>query len=254
MFAEERLKAIEKEVLREGKVKVKELAEKYNVSKATIRRDLTELETLGILMRTHGGAVPQNHTKTELTYMEKEDKYLSEKERIGKFAALFIKEGDTVALDSGTTTYQIAKAIDIENITIITNSIKIANLLSRRNKIDIILTGGQLRQSTLALVGPVAEESLNHFNIDKAFLGANGMSPEDGFTTPNLIEANIKKTFIKKSETVFFVCDQSKLFRKSFAAIASISEVDALIIDYIEETIAKDFEKKGMKVLSVPVD
>jgi len=252
MFAEERLKAIEKEVLREGKVKVKELAEKYNVSKATIRRDLTELETIGILKRTHGGAVPQNHTKTELTYIEKEDQYLREKEKIGKFAALFIKEGDTVALDSGTTTYQIAKAIDIENITIVTNSIKIANLLSKNSKINVILTGGHLRQSTLALVGPVAEESLNHFNIDKAFLGANGVTAKDGFTTPNLIEANIKKTFIKKSEKVFFVCDHSKLFKKSFANIANISEVDGLIMDYIDAIDRKDFEKKGMKVLSVP--
>ena len=252
MFAEERLEAIEKEVLREGKVKVNELAKKFNVSKATIRRDLTELETIGILKRTHGGAVPQSHTKTELSYLEKEDQLLHEKEKIGKYAAVFIKAGDTIALDSGTTTIQIAKSIDVEDITIITNSIKIANLLSKKKKIEVILTGGLLRQNTLALVGPLAEESVNHFNIDKAFLGANGMTPDKGFTTPNIVEANIKKTFIKNSERVFFVCDHSKLYKKSFAKIAKVSEVDGLITDRIDETTQKEFEKKGLKVLLIP--
>jgi len=252
MFAEERLKAIEREVLREGKVKVNDLANKFNVSKATIRRDLTELETIGLLKRTHGGAVPQSHTKTELSYLEKEDQFLSEKEKIGKYAALFIKEGDTIALDSGTTTIQIAKAIDVENITILTNSIKIANLLSKKNKIEVMLTGGQLRQNTLALVGPLAEESVKHFNIDKAFIGANGMTPGEGFTTPNIIEANIKKIFIKHSEKVFFVCDHSKMFKKSFAKIADASEVDGLITDNIDEASQKEFEKRGTKVLVIP--
>jgi len=252
MFAEERLKAIEKEVLRQGNVKVNELANKFDVSKATIRRDLTELETMGILKRTHGGAVPQSHTKTELTYLEKEDQFLIEKEKIGKFAAIFIKEGDTIALDSGTTTIQIAKAIDVQNIIIITNSIKIANLLSKKDKIEVVLTGGQLRQNTLALVGPLAEALVNDFNIDKAFLGANGMTPDEGFTTPNLVEANIKKTFIKNSEKVFFVCDHSKLFIKSFAKIARPFEVDGVITDDIDENSLRKFEKNGTKVLIVP--
>ncbi|HKL42428.1 MAG TPA: DeoR/GlpR family DNA-binding transcription regulator [Clostridia bacterium] len=252
MFAEERLEAIENEVLRKGKVKVNDLAKKFNVSKATIRRDLTELETIGILKRTHGGAVPQSHTKTELSYLEKEDQLLNEKEKIGKYAAVFIKAGDTIALDSGTTTIQIAKSIDVEDITIITNSIKIANLLSKKNKIEVILTGGLLRQNTLALVGPLAEESVNHFNIDKAFLGANGITPDGGFTTPNIVEANIKKTFIKNSERVFFVCDHSKVYKKSFAKIAQMSEVDGLIIDRINEVTLKEFEKKGLNVLLIP--
>lgn len=252
MFAEERLEAIQKEVLREGKVKVNELANKFNVSKATIRRDLTELETIGILKRTHGGAVPQSHTKTELSYLEKEDQLLDEKEKIGKYAAVFIKAGDTIALDSGTTTIQIAKSIDVEDITIITNSIKIANLLSKKKKIEVILTGGLLRQNTLALVGPLAEETVNHFNIDKAFLGANGMTPDEGFTTPNIVEANIKKTFIKNSERVFFVCDHSKLYIKSFAKIAKVSEVDGLITDKIDEATHKAFERNGGKVLLIP--
>src|SRR6056297_636435 len=252
MFAEERLEAIENEVLRKGKVKVNDLAKKFNVSKATIRRDLTELETIGILKRTHGGAVPQSHTKTELSYLEKEDQLLNEKEQIGKYAAVFIKAGDTIALDSGTTTIQIAKSIDVEDITIITNSIKIANLLSKKKNIEVILTGGLLRQNTLALVGPLAEESVNHFNIDKAFLGANGITPDGGFTTPNIVEANIKKTFIKNSERVFFVCDHSKLYKKSFAKIAQMSEVDGLIIDRINEVTLKEFEKKGLNVLLIP--
>jgi DeoR family fructose operon transcriptional repressor len=252
MFAEERLEAIEKEAVKEGKVKVNELAEKFNVSKATIRRDLTELETIGILKRTHGGAVPQNHTKTELSYLEKEDQFLNEKEKIGKYAAIFIKAGDTVALDSGTTTIQIAKAIDVENITIITNSIKIANLLSKKDNIEVILTGGLLRQNTLALVGPLAEEAVNHFNIDKAFLGANGMTPDEGFTTPNIVEANIKRSFIKHSEKVFFVCDHSKLNIKSFAKIAKSSEVDGLITDKIDVKSMNAFERNGTKVLIIP--
>lgn len=248
MFAEERKNKIEKEINREGKVKVAELAKKYSVSKATIRRDLTELEALGIVKRTHGGAVAPLHTKAEPTYFEKEDQFAEEKEILGKFAALFIKKGDTVALDSGTTTLQIAKYIDVKDITVITNSIMIARLLTKKEGIEVILTGGDLRPETLALVGPLAEKSLENFNIDKVFLGANGVSEKSGFTTPNVIEASIKKKFIEQSKKVIFVCDASKIGRTSFVKIADLASVDVLIIEKIKESIKKTYENKGLNV------
>lgn len=249
MFAEERKNKIEERINELGKVTVNTLAKKYNVSKATIRRDLSDLEALGILRRTHGGAVKPLHTKSEPTFNEKADKYFEEKKSIGKYAALFIKDGDTIALDSGTTTLQIAKNIKSQNITVITNSIIIAKVLSDKDSIDLIVIGGDLRKQTLALVGPIAENNLKNFNIDKVFIGANGITVKEGFTTPDYTEANIKKVFMNRSEKIIFVSDDSKFGKKSFVKIASINKADVLITNNINQELKNDFENNDIKIL-----
>ncbi|MGM0379852.1 MAG: DeoR/GlpR family DNA-binding transcription regulator [Bacillota bacterium] len=249
MFAEERKNKIEERINKLGKVTVNKLAKKYNVSKATIRRDLSDLEALGILRRTHGGAVKPLHTKSEPTFNEKSDRYFEEKKSIGQYASLFIKDGDTIALDSGTTTLQIAKNISSNNITVITNSIIIARVLSDNENINLIVIGGDLRKQTLALVGPIAENNLKNFNIDKVFLGANGITIEEGFTTPDYTEANIKKVFMERSEKVIFVSDNSKFGKKSFVKISSIKNADVLITDNIDQKLKNDYEKNDIKIL-----
>src|SRR5690554_3221624 len=189
MFAEERRLKIAEMINRGDSVKVAPLAKEFNVSESTIRRDLNQLEKFGLIMRTHGGAVSTEINKLEATFVEKQDKYSEEKETIGKIAAQQIKDGDTVILDSGTTTWYLSKFINAKNITIITNSIALANELSNREDIQLINTGGIIRSNTKAQVGSITEKAIRQFRVDKAFLGANGISLKSGITTPTLQEA-----------------------------------------------------------------
>ncbi len=131
MFATERKRAILDLLEKQGKVKVIELSETFDVSEPTIRRDIKELDEKGMLIRTHGGAIAREEGEHEPSFHEKQDKYFKEKESIGKLAAGLVNEGDTILLDSGTTTLQIAKELMVKNITVVTNSLDIAYELEK---------------------------------------------------------------------------------------------------------------------------
>ncbi|RKD32078.1 DeoR/GlpR family DNA-binding transcription regulator [Thermohalobacter berrensis] len=231
MFAEERKIKILDRLDKQGKVRVKELSKLYNVSEATIRRDLQELEERGMIKRTHGGAVLTEHTKFEPTFLEKEDKFHEEKEAIGKLAASLIEDGDTIAIDSGTTTLEIAKNIKAKNLTIVTNSLDIAYEIGKRSDIEVVITGGMMRWKTRAMVGPIADNTIKNLRVDKVFLGTNGICIKKGITTPNLIEAQTKRALLKIASQAIVVCDHTKFNQVSFAKIADINEVDIIITD-----------------------
>lgn len=250
MFSEERqIKIIE--LLREkSSIKVNELSNIFNVSESTIRRDLQEMEEKGLLNRTHGGAVSIEKTIFEPSFKEKEDKRHIEKLYIGKIAAAMIEDGDTIILDSGTTTLQLAKYIKAKNITVITNSIDIASELSNRSDIELIVTGGVFRITTRALVGPITEEVLKNFKVDKAFIGANGLSVEEGITTPNISEAHIKREMMKSASKVILVADSSKFNQVSFAVISPVTAIDLIITNSdLNENVVKEYKDIGIEII-----
>lgn len=250
MFEEERLNKIAEYVQNRSRASVLELCSSFHVSESTVRRDLTELENRNLLKRTHGGAVSLQSVSFEPTYSEKEDKYRDEKALIAKKAAEFIKDGDSLLIDSGTTTlYLSSELLKFHNLTVVTNSINLVQKLSSMPGIEIISTGGALRENTMAFVGPLAESSLNHLHVDKAFIATNGLDAEEGLTTPNIVEASIKQKMISIADQVFILADHSKIGCVSFAKFGDLSDVDACITSSdISDELKMQFEKKDIKL------
>lgn len=250
MFAEERQKNISLILNNNGSIKVNELSEYFNVSEATIRRDLQEMEEKRLLKRTHGGAVRVDITNFEPSFLDKKDERQDEKLAIAKAAASMIKDGDTIILDSGTTTLQIAKNITARNVTVITNSIDIAEELSNNKDLEIIVTGGTLRFKTRAMVGHICEKTFSYFRVDKAFIGANGISSVEGITTPNFTEAQTKKAMINAANKVIVVADSSKIQNVCLSVICPISDVTSIITSgSMPQEIEGEFRDKGIDVI-----
>lgn len=255
IFSEERHQLILDMLSKKLSIKVTELSNLLNVSESTIRRDLQEMEEAGLLSRTHGGAVSFSVTNFEASYKEKEASNQEEKILIGKAAAGMIKDGDTIVIDSGTTTLEIAKNITAKNISVITNSIDIASILCQKENIELILTGGSLRINTRAMVGHITEEVLKNFRVDKAFIGANGISPKAGISTPNYTEAQTKKAMIDIANNVIVVVDSTKFNKVSLSVIAPVRDITTIITSSnVDKEILKEYEGMDIELIIADKD
>ncbi|MGB9781237.1 DeoR/GlpR family DNA-binding transcription regulator [Caldanaerobacter sp.] len=255
MFGEERRLKIAEIISKDKSISVAELSKLFNVSESTIRRDLHVLEEKGFIQRTHGGAILKTGTHYEPAFFEKEEVELEAKRKIGKIAASLIEEGDTILLDSGTTTLEIARNLKNMRLTVVTNSPLIAIELSKYEDIEIIVTGGIQRWRTRALVGPIAEMVIRQFKVDKAFIGTNAISFEDGLMTPDLIEANTKKTMIEVASEVYVVADHTKFGKKSFVKFADLKDITAIITDdEIDYEVIKKYEQANVEILNFERD
>jgi DeoR family fructose operon transcriptional repressor len=230
MFAEERKQRILAALQRDPSVRVDELGRVLRASPASIRRDLAELERAGLLRRTHGGAIGANVTALEPSLAQKEDQYQAEKLAIARVAASFVRDGDTICLDSGSTTRQLARELRHRRITVVTNALNIAWELAA-SECEVVLTGGHLRRGILSQVGPIAEQALHGLHVDKLFLAANGIDLTKGVTTPNLIEARTKQAMMKAASEVLLLVDRSKFGRVTFAKICPVDAIHQLITD-----------------------
>jgi DeoR family transcriptional regulator, fructose operon transcriptional repressor len=230
MFAEERKQRILGAIQRDRSVRVDELGRVLRASPASIRRDLAELERAGLLRRTHGGAIGANVTALEPSLAQKEDQYQAEKLAIARVAASFVRDGDTICLDSGSTTRQLARELRHRRITVVTNALNIAWELAA-SECEVVLTGGHLRRGILSQVGPIAEQALKGLHVDKLFLAANGVDLTKGVTTPNLIEAQTKQAMVKAASEVLLLVDRSKFGRVTFARICPLDSIHQLITD-----------------------
>lgn len=204
------------------------------VCEVTIRKDLNKLDEMGLLKRTHGGAIAIVNVQFEPSLLERECKNLSIKSRIGKLAADLIENNEAIILDSGTTTYQIAKNIkckNFTNLTVITNSIPIAYELMNCSGIHLIVLGGECRGLTGALVGSFAEGILKNLYADKVFLGANGLSLERGLTAPNPTEANTKMMMARSAKRRIGVLDHTKIEQEYLVSFCPLSDLDTLVIN-----------------------
>ncbi|WP_248929601.1 DeoR/GlpR family DNA-binding transcription regulator [Paenibacillus hamazuiensis] len=250
LFEEERQQKIADYVQSKERASVQELAQLFGVSESTVRRDLKILEEANQLRRTHGGAVALLSDNSEPSFVEKEDRYRAQKEAIAKEAAALIQEGDTLVLDSGTTTYYLAKQLKaFKQLTVVTNSVMVAQELAAQKGIDLVLTGGTLRHETLAMVGPLTEKALESVFVDKAFVAINGIDPAIGLTTPNMLEASAKKCIYRCAKQVILLADHSKFGRVSFAKVADLSDIDHCITDDgISDSALKVLEEAGIEV------
>ena len=253
MFTHERQKKI-KEILHSKKsISVPELSGQLDVSESTIRRDLHVLEQNKLIQRTHGGAINIDSVRFEPSLSEKEVQFRDEKSRVAKQAVKMIREGDTIALDGGTTTLEIARNLpNMSNLTVVTNSVKIIAELANLPDVSVVVTGGNLRRMNMTLIGPISNRTLKKLHIDKLFTGTIGLTYEEGLTTTDVIEAETKRSMIKKAKEVIVVADYSKIGKLAFVNVASINSIDKLITNAgISKMLIKKFQKKGIEVIAV---
>lgn len=216
-----------------GQVFVHELSEAFGVSEVTIRNDLELFESKGLLIRSRGGAmINETNVSMDFQLSEKDKMNHKEKIRIGKKAAELINTGETIILDSGTTTMEIAKNLNSnKSLNVITNALNIANELLKYPNINIIVPGGTLRKNSHSLVGPLAEKSMRNFYVDKLFLGVDGFDITEGAFTPNIEEASLNQVMIEITKEVILVADSSKFRRRSLAFICPTKKIDVVITD-----------------------
>ncbi|WP_438448696.1 DeoR/GlpR family DNA-binding transcription regulator [Gorillibacterium sp. sgz5001074] len=250
LFEEERKLKIRDYVQTHERASVQELAAAFQVSESTVRRDLKDLEDSKQLKRTHGGAVAVLSDNTEPPFNEKEDRLRKQKEAIARAAAAMVREGDSILLDAGSTTYYLAKELKaFKKLTVVTNSIVAAQELSSQPHIDLLLTGGTLRHETLAMVGPVAEKTLGMVRVDKVFLAINGLDSDAGLTTPSMSEAEMKRLMIRAGKQVILLADHSKYGKVSFARVAGLEEIHQIITDSgIPALAAGELEAAGIQL------
>lgn len=253
MLNEERRRAILDIINHEGRVLVQSLAPKFGASQVTIRKDLEILHSQGLVYRTHGGALPvRSGALLDPSLREKEKLHRKEKQKIGAAAARLVKEGESVVLDSGTTTTGVARALrDFRRLTVITNAVNIAADLAGTD-VEVILTGGILRENSFSLVGPLAEDTLRHLSADILFLGVDGFDVHFGLTTPNMLEAKVNRVMVEIARRTVAVCDSSKFGRRSLALIAPPSAVQQTITDRrIPKSDLHGLEEAGIDVILV---
>ncbi len=222
------------ELEKHGQVSVNDLSESLGVSSVTIRNDLEQLEKKNMLLRARGGAmkISQNHVGLDYPLSDKQKKHLTEKKEIGKKAVELIEDGNTIILDSGSTTFEVAKNLGkFEELTVITNAINVANLLAEYKNINVIVPGGTLRKNSMSLVGILAEKGFQNYFCDQLFLGVDGFDTNYGISTPNIEEAHLNQIMIGMSKKVIVVADSSKFNHRGFAFIAPVTKIHTLITD-----------------------
>ncbi|MBG0832812.1 DeoR/GlpR transcriptional regulator [Planomonospora sp. ID67723] len=234
MLAQQRQQAILERVRSSGGVRVADLVRELGVSDMTIRRDLEVLSERGLLEKVHGGATAAGPGSTEEPgFAAKSARQQPEKEAIARQAALLVRPGTAIALSAGTTTWTLAHlVVDVPELTVITNSIRIADVFHRSPRADrtVVLTGG-VRTPSDALVGPVAVAAIRGLHVDTLFLGVHGMSARAGFTTPNLLEAETNRELVASAHRLVVPADHSKWDTVGISTIAALSEAHVVISD-----------------------
>jgi DeoR family fructose operon transcriptional repressor len=233
MLKNQRLELIRKMVKNKKIVRVDELVEVLKASESTVRRDLDELEKEGFLKRIHGGVQYINKIKNEAIIATKLEENSIEKEKIAAKASQLIDDGDCIFLDAGSTTYNMIPHLQNRNITVITNGLTHIDRLIDYN-IDSYIVGGHIKPTTKAILGEETIEYINKYYFDKAFIGVNGLSFENGYSTPDVKEAAVKKTVISRSKDCFFLADSSKFDKSYFVKVAELDE-GVLITDKLSE-------------------
>jgi len=231
-------------------VRVTELSRIFSVTEETIRRDLEKLEREQQLVRTHGGAVCIHEEQNEVSYLEREIRNAEEKKSIAAEAVKHIEPGDQIVLDASSTAWYLAKELPDIPIIVLTNSIKAAIELNKKEQIKVISTGGILLSPSLSYVGPLAERSLGMYHVNKAFLSCIGVHLERGLSDSNESQALVKKKMIEIADETFLMVDSSKFGVRAFSQITSLYDIDTIITDSkIHEVTKKQIEEKVRRVI-----
>jgi len=235
-------------------VVIGELAEQFDVSEMTIRRDLEELESKGFARRVRGGAIATVSRGYEPPWATRATEAREAKQRIAEAAAGYIEFGETAILDVGTTTLALARCLRGRGgLTIVTPSLQAAVELGGDPNARVIMTGGIVRPGELSLVGSLAEDTFSHFNCDVLFLGVGGIDAEKGLTEYNLDDTRVKRVAMRAAGRTVALADRSKLGRVCLAMIGSLSEIDVLITDAApDHPLLPAARDAGVEVVSVP--
>lgn len=233
-----------------GIVQVGALATSLKVSEMTIRRDLSDLEREGILKRTHGGAVQEVSRSFEPSFDLRKTVHQSEKQKIAVWASLHVEEGDTIAIDSGTTAIELAKQLlGFRNLTIVTPSLHVAILFLEHPSIEPILSGGRVRKSEGSLVGEITWATFSNLFFDKFFMSSGCLSASAGFTEYNTDDAAIKKMIISHSKETIALIDSSKFGRIAFSQVCPNEDVKRLVTEKEpDQKLKKALLKSGVKI------
>ncbi|MEG1890641.1 MAG: DeoR/GlpR family DNA-binding transcription regulator [Clostridia bacterium] len=234
-------------------VTVAELSKQFDISEVSVRKLLAAMERDGLIKRTWGGAASAFGSLRELSFNEKLPKNLEAKQAIAKVAYDCINDGEAIFLDNGTTTLELAKLIAVgpkRNIMICTNTINIAMELAKAEDIPVMIAGGQLRHSIMSCVGPMCTSALDQLVFDKCFTSCNRFSLEHGLSTPNIMEAEIKRKIIAVSKKSILLVDFSKYGVDALVVIAPVTGVDTIITDgKIPLPIAHQLRSMGVELM-----
>lgn len=253
LFLEERRLEILKLVKERGRVSVSDLSDQLGVSGATIRGDLKALADNDLIIRTHGGAVPHKVGFNELSLALRRQRQIREKSLIGKSAAAMITDGDAIFLDSSSTTLAIARHLrNHRHLTILTNSLVIAQDMLDAPGVTIVMPGGQVRPDTASLIKPADLGLLERINIQKGFFGAHGVTVSDGFTDVSLEEAEFKRMLIAECREVIVVLDSTKWGKVGLSSFAQLKDVQlAVTDDRAPREVINEVRKLGTEVILV---
>jgi DeoR family transcriptional regulator of aga operon len=233
LYLEERRQEVLNRVKNAGRISVSQLSREFGVSEVTIRGDLQALADRRLIVRTHGGAVPADGGLYELTLSMRRQSQVQAKSRIGEAAAAMILNGDAIILDSSSTALAIAQHLkNHRHLTIITNSLAVAQEMLTAPGVTTVLTGGRLRCETASLVGSDFPEMLNKFNIQKGFFGAHGITAADGLTDVNADEAETKRSLVDICRKVIAVLDTTKWGKVGLVSFARPDEIGIVISDH----------------------
>lgn len=257
MFADQRRNLIIELLTEKGVVTVNDLTSLLNISAATIRSDLNQMEKQGLLIRTHGGAmlkVGETDKETDLlekTYEIREKKFRAEKQRIGYSALKYIQEGQCVLLDASTTCFELAKYLSESKmkLTVVTSGIATAAMLKENPYLTVIIIGGIVRNSSNSVEGLLGEELLRKINIDLLFTSAHAFNTRDGLSDFSLYEVELKKIMVSVANKVIALLDHSKVNKSSIATFARPDEIDLFITDKeVSEEIRNNFTAKNIEI------
>lgn len=244
----------------EGLLTVTELGQRFDVSEMTIRRDLLELETAGLVRRVHGGATRLLGRAYEPPFRMRQASALATKQALAKAAAAMIAEGDAIGLDVGSTVLEmVPEFVDVDNLTVVTASLRVAQRVAELHALEhsvrLIVTGGVTRADELSLTGQSAIEYYRSIRLDKAFISVGGISDDGTATEFNLEDAEVKRALIQASQEVVVLADSSKFGQTGFAHVTDLRRVSCLITDSgIDEATKRSLTAAGVNVKIVEVE
>ena len=248
----ERQKQILSLLSQQGRLSVAEIVSQFSISEATARRDLETLSSQGKAQRVHGGVIAIEQAPPELPILEREIEQSDEKALIGRAAAKLVRNGETLFLGSGTTVLEIARNIrDHKNLTVITNSLPVLNILAGQKEITVVSLGGMLRDSELSFIGHITEQALVEIRADKVFMGTRGVSLEHGLTNDYLQETLTDRAILKCGREVIIVADHTKVNRVATVLLAPLNSIHMFVTDSkADKKFVQALKRQGVQVVT----
>jgi DeoR/GlpR family transcriptional regulator of sugar metabolism len=253
LYLEERRQEILKQINQQGRVSVTELGQQFGVSEVTIRSDLQALAERNLVVRTHGGAVPTTRGLYDLSLALRRQRQVQEKDRIGEAGAALVADGDAIFLDSSSTALAIAQRLKHHrHLTIITNSLAVAQEMLEAPGVTVVTSGGTLRRDTASLVGTDGLDMLRKYNVQKGFFGAHGINIPEGLTDVSADEAEVKRPLVVMCRQVIAVLDATKWGQVGVASFAGLEEIDTVITDcHAPADLVEQVRALGVEVVLV---